>query len=114
MEGTKEIEALFAKIEQQSLGIEYVDIFYSHRPDPDTPLEETMAALSQAVRVPLQLFTFLGKVALLCVIQIQIRWTLPRFRYDQMLGLSWKILLPISLANLVVTVLWMWLVGGGQ
>lgn len=30
--------------------LEYVDIFYSHRPDPDTPLEETMMALDQAVR----------------------------------------------------------------
>jgi L-glyceraldehyde 3-phosphate reductase len=32
------------------LGLDYVDIFYSHRPDPDTPLEETMLALDQAVR----------------------------------------------------------------
>jgi L-glyceraldehyde 3-phosphate reductase len=32
------------------LGLPYVDIFYSHRPDPDTPLEETMGALDQAVR----------------------------------------------------------------
>ncbi len=32
------------------LGLEYVDIFYSHRPDPDTPFEETMAALDQIVR----------------------------------------------------------------
>ncbi|MFI8435560.1 aldo/keto reductase [Streptomyces sp. NPDC079020] len=32
------------------LGLEYVDIFYSHRPDPDTPLEETMGALDTAVR----------------------------------------------------------------
>ena len=34
----------------QRLGLDYVDIFYSHRPDPDTPLEETMGALTQAVR----------------------------------------------------------------
>lgn len=33
----------------KSLGLEYVDIFYHHRPDPDTPLEETMGALAQAV-----------------------------------------------------------------
>ncbi|WP_321369616.1 L-glyceraldehyde 3-phosphate reductase [uncultured Draconibacterium sp.] len=33
------------------MGLEYVDIFYSHRPDPDTPLEETMMALDQAVRL---------------------------------------------------------------
>jgi L-glyceraldehyde 3-phosphate reductase len=32
------------------MGLEYVDIFYSHRPDPDTPLEETMMALDRAVR----------------------------------------------------------------
>jgi L-glyceraldehyde 3-phosphate reductase len=32
------------------MGLEYVDIFYSHRPDPDTPLEETMGALDHAVR----------------------------------------------------------------
>ena len=32
------------------MNLDYVDIFYSHRPDPDTPLEETMMALDQAVR----------------------------------------------------------------
>ena len=32
------------------LGVDYVDIFYHHRPDPDTPLEETMGALNQAVK----------------------------------------------------------------
>ncbi len=34
----------------QRMGLDYVDIFYSHRPDPDTPLEETMCALDTAVR----------------------------------------------------------------
>src|SRR3984957_5091331 len=34
----------------QRMGLDYVDIFYSHRPDPDTPLEETMGALDTAVR----------------------------------------------------------------
>jgi L-glyceraldehyde 3-phosphate reductase len=43
---------LMASLDQslRRMGIEYVDIFYSHRPDPDTPLEETMGALSDAVR----------------------------------------------------------------
>lgn len=38
------------------LGVDYVDIFYSHRPDPDTPLEETMSALDQAVRMGKSLY----------------------------------------------------------
>jgi L-glyceraldehyde 3-phosphate reductase len=43
---------LMASLDQslQRMGLEYVDIFYSHRPDPDTPLEETMGALDLAVR----------------------------------------------------------------
>ena len=43
---------LLASLDQslKRMGLEYVDIFYSHRPDPDTPLEETMYALDSAVR----------------------------------------------------------------
>ncbi|WP_214413358.1 L-glyceraldehyde 3-phosphate reductase [Sphaerisporangium fuscum] len=43
---------LLASLDQSlsRMGLDYVDIFYSHRPDPDTPLEETMGALDTAVR----------------------------------------------------------------
>ncbi len=43
---------LLASLDQslRRLGLEYVDIFYSHRPDPGTPIEETMSALAHAVR----------------------------------------------------------------
>ena len=43
---------LLASLDQslKRMGLEYVDIFYHHRPDPDTPLEETMGALDRAVR----------------------------------------------------------------
>ena len=43
---------LVASLDQslRRLGLDYVDIFYSHRPDPDTPLEETLGALDQIVR----------------------------------------------------------------
>ena len=43
---------LLASLDQslRRMKLDYVDIFYSHRPDPDTPLEETMSALDQAVR----------------------------------------------------------------
>ncbi len=43
---------LLASLDQslKRMGLEYVDIFYSHRPDPETPIEETMGALDTAVR----------------------------------------------------------------
>jgi len=43
---------LLASLDQslERMGVDYVDIFYSHRPDPDTPLEETMGALDYIVR----------------------------------------------------------------
>src|SRR5512146_478863 len=43
---------LIASLDQslKRMGLDYVDIFYSHRPDPETPLEETMGALDQVVR----------------------------------------------------------------
>jgi L-glyceraldehyde 3-phosphate reductase len=43
---------LLASLDQslKRMGLEYVDIFYSHRPDPQTPIEETMSALADAVR----------------------------------------------------------------
>lgn len=44
------------------------------------------------------------KVSLFCILEVIIRWTLPRFRYDQLMNLCWKGMLPLSLLNLVVTV----------
>lgn len=43
---------MMASLDQslKRMGVDYVDIFYSHRPDPDTPMEETMGALSDIVR----------------------------------------------------------------
>jgi NADH-quinone oxidoreductase subunit H len=66
-------------------------------------------AMSHGLVVLTQLAVFLAKVAVMCVIQIQIRWSLPRFRYDQMLRFAWKGLLPLALANLSVTAVLVWL-----
>jgi NADH-quinone oxidoreductase subunit H len=44
----------------------------------------------------------MAKVLFFCMLQIVIRWTLPRFRYDQLMNLGWKALLPLSMINLMV------------
>ena len=53
---------LLASLDQslKRLGLDYVDIFYSHRPDPGTPVEETMGALAHAVRSGKALYTGLS------------------------------------------------------
>jgi NADH-quinone oxidoreductase subunit H len=55
------------------------------------------------VIVGLQIAAFLTKIVFFCWLFILIRWTLPRFRYDQVMRLGWKMLLPVALANLIVT-----------
>ncbi|MBW2398607.1 MAG: NADH-quinone oxidoreductase subunit H [Deltaproteobacteria bacterium] len=47
--------------------------------------------------------SFMLKLAAMIWLQMALRWTLPRFRYDQVMNLCWKILLPLSLANIRVT-----------
>ena len=46
---------------------------------------------------------FLIKVFLLLFFYIWMRWTLPRYRYDQLMEFGWKVLLPIAVTNLLVT-----------
>jgi NADH-quinone oxidoreductase subunit H len=49
----------------------------------------------------LSVFWFMAKVALLLFLFLWVRWTLPRFRYDQVMNLGWSVLLPLAVANLV-------------
>jgi NADH-quinone oxidoreductase subunit H len=63
-----------------------------------TPLPHGIVAL-------LEFAAFGGKVILLSGFQLLLRWTLPRFRADQLMNLGWKLLLPLSLANIMVTAL---------
>jgi len=60
-------------------------------------------ALPQVLVVLLGIGAFIGKTLLLCWLQLLVRWTVPRFRYDQLMKLGWRILLPISIGNILVT-----------
>lgn len=55
------------------------------------------------------ILVFVLKTFFVCVVQLQIRWTLPRFRYDQLMRLGWKSLLPLALVNIFVTAGLVWL-----
>jgi NADH-quinone oxidoreductase subunit H len=65
----------------------------------------TTIALPSLVVAILQVLSFSLKLVFFTWLQIVIRWTLPRFRYDQLMRLGWKGLLPASLANVVASAL---------
>lgn len=59
--------------------------------------------LPHGIVVAFQVFAFNLKVFFFCWFQILVRWTYPRFRYDQLMDLGWKLLIPLSLFNIVAT-----------
>ncbi len=59
--------------------------------------------LPHVVVAVLQVHAFIFKVIFFCWFQLLIRWTLPRFRPDQLIHLGWKKILPMSLANVMIT-----------
>lgn len=50
-----------------------------------------------------QIGVFLAKTIFFLFVYIWVRWTIPRFRYDQLMGLGWKIFIPLTLLNIVIT-----------
>jgi len=63
----------------------------------------TVIALPHAAVIGLQVLVFIVKLVIMIWLQLMIRWSLPRFRYDQIMQLCWKLLLPLSLLNILVT-----------
>lgn len=72
----------------------------------------TLITLPHILIILIQMLVFLVKVLLMCSFQILIRWSLPRFRYDQLLNFGWKFLLPLSAINLIVTVIVLYFLQG--
>ena len=52
-----------------------------------------------------KLLVLLAKVGMVISFIMLIRWTIPRFRFDQLMGLAWKVLIPLSLANMVAVMI---------
>jgi NADH-quinone oxidoreductase subunit H len=57
----------------------------------------------------LHIAIFLGKLGLVLLLLIWVRWMLPRFRYDQLMDLGWRRFIPLALANILVTAVVLWM-----
>jgi NADH-quinone oxidoreductase subunit H len=57
----------------------------------------------------LQIGIFLTKMLFVEFMIIWVRWMWPRFRYDQLMALGWRRFIPLALANIVVTAVWLWM-----
>jgi NADH-quinone oxidoreductase subunit H len=69
-------------------------------------------AVPHGAIVVIQLVVFLVKVMVVSSFQILVRWSLPRFRWDQLLRFAWKFMFPLALANLLVTAVVVWVLNG--
>ena len=72
---------------------------------PFAELNKTAETLGMGL---LQVGIFIGKLLLFMGLFIWVRWMLPRFRYDQLMDLGWKRFVPLALANIVVTALYLY------
>ena len=72
---------------------------------PFAGLNETASTLGTGL---LQVGIFIGKLLIFMGLFIWVRWMLPRFRYDQLMDLGWKRFVPLALANIVVTALYLY------
>lgn len=82
-----------------------VTLFFGGWQIPWISSEGLRAAVGSIPAAGLQIGSFMLKTTFFLWLFIWVRWTLPRFRYDQVMGLGWKAMLPIALANVFVTAL---------
>jgi NADH-quinone oxidoreductase subunit H len=72
-----------------------------------SPFGHLFPSFGPVIDAILPVFWFVAKVFFFLFVYIWVRGTLPRFRYDQLMGFGWKVLLPVAIANIVVTSLWL-------
>lgn len=94
---------------------EYINMFISsavmatlywggyNYPGMDWVLAHTGPAIGPLIGV----VVLFAKIFLFIFFFMWVRWTIPRFRYDQLMDLGWKILIPLAIANIILTGLWM-------
>src|SRR5437762_2175158 len=96
------IAALFTTLFLGGYNLPYMtDAGFSLPGGVDIPMSHGAVLLTQII-------VFLVKVLAMCSFQILVRWSLPRFRYDQLLRFAWKFMFPLAMANLSVTVVAVW------
>lgn len=77
----------------------------------ELPIIGQIPTLSELTNIPensiwmglINIGTFTAKVGALVFLYVWVRWSIPRFRYDQLMNLGWKVLLPLALANIAIT-----------
>ncbi|MEN9348547.1 MAG: NADH-quinone oxidoreductase subunit NuoH [Flavobacteriales bacterium] len=74
------------------------------------PFQHELGLEGNALSI-VQTLVFFGKIFIFIFIFMWVRWTLPRFRYDQLMNLGWKVLLPLAIANIFITGLVMFFMG---
>ena len=84
-----------------------VTLFFGGWSLPFAGLDQPAQSLGHGV---LHILIFIGKVLAFVVFFIWVRWTLPRFRYDQLMHLGWQRFIPLALANIAVTAVVLWVI----